>query len=107
MSETPAAPPYLDDLLDESPSKGGTCGPEGQAGALTCRAAEQIIAATTLVASGKTSPRPRQIVEPKGDPAWLGCTLPERTQLLDESHAPTNELSKTLTGKILRPELCG
>jgi len=88
MSETPTTPtpPYLGDLLKDSPSNWGKWGPDDEVGSLNYLGPEQVIAAAKLVTSGKTFTLQRLIGDPKGDPVWPGRTPAERTQILDESN---------------------
>ena len=88
MTETPTTPtpPYLGDLLKDSPSNWGKWGPDDEVGSLNYLGPEQVIAAAKLVTSGKTFTLQRLIGDPKGDPVWPGRTPAERTQILDESN---------------------
>ncbi|MCW2616693.1 MAG: hypothetical protein JWN08_3687 [Frankiales bacterium] len=82
---TTPTPPYLGDLLADSPSNWGKWGPDDEVGSLNYLGPEQVLAAAQLVTSGKTFTLQRLIGDPKGDPVWPGRTPAERTQILDES----------------------
>lgn len=87
MTETPTTPPpYLGDLLADSPSNWGKWGPDDEVGSLNYLGPEQVLAAVGLVRSGKVFTLQRLIGDPKGDPVWPGRTPAERTQILDESN---------------------
>ena len=86
MTEAPTTPPFLGDLLADSPSNWGKWGPDDEVGCLNYLGPEQVLAAAQLVSSGKTFTLQRLIGDPKGDPVWPGRTPAERTQVLDESN---------------------
>jgi kynurenine formamidase len=86
LTEAPTTPPFLGDLLADSPSNWGKWGPDDEVGCLNYLGPEQVLAAAQLVTSGKTFTLQRLIGDPKGDPVWPGRTPAERTQILDESN---------------------
>lgn len=86
MTETPAAAPYLGELLTGSPSNWGRWGADDEVGSLNFLGPEQVLAAVRLVSSGKVFTLQRLIGDPNGDPVWPGRTPAERTQILDESN---------------------
>ena len=77
--------PDLTDLLADSPSNWGKWGDDDEVGALNYLGPEQVVAAASLISSGKVFTLQRLIGDPKGDPVWPGRTPAERTQILDES----------------------
>ncbi len=85
-AQAPADPPYLGDLLKDSPSNWGKWGAEDELGSLNYLGAKQVLDAVQLVRSGKVFTLQRLIGDPKGDPVWPGRTPAERTQVLDESN---------------------
>ncbi|MEO3937656.1 cyclase family protein [Dermatophilaceae bacterium Soc4.6] len=86
-SATPATPvvPPLGDLLKDSPKNWGKWGADDEVGGLNYLGTEQVLAAASLIRSGKVFTLQRLIGDPKGDPVWPGRTPAERTQILDES----------------------
>ena len=79
----PTAPP-LGEVLKDSPSNWGKWGPDDEVGSLNYLGPEQVLAAASLISSGKVFTLQRLIGDPKGDPVWPGRTPAERTQILDE-----------------------
>ncbi|MDR6173568.1 kynurenine formamidase [Nocardioides zeae] len=77
--------PDLTDLLADSPSNWGKWGPDDEVGSLNYLGPEQVVAAASLISSGKVFTLQRLIGDPKGDPVWPGRTPATRTQILDES----------------------
>lgn len=106
MPETPAAPPHRF-MFEQLPREVRTRGREGQPAVTTFPGIMQMFAASTLVAKGETCLRQRQIGHSQGRPAERQRPHAERTQNLDRSPAPQNELPKTLGIKIRQRELCG
>jgi kynurenine formamidase len=77
--------PDLTDLLADSPSNWGKWGEDDEVGGLNYLGPEQVIAAASLISSGKVFTLQRLIGNPDGDPVWPGRTPAQRTQVLDES----------------------
>jgi kynurenine formamidase len=86
VSENPTTPPDLVDLLADAPTNWGKWGADDEVGALNYLGPEQVLAAVSLVSSGKVFTLQRLIGDPKGDPVWPGRTPAERIQVLDESN---------------------
>lgn len=79
-------PPYMGDLLRDSPKNWGKWGPDDEIGALNYLGAEDVIEAARLVRSGKVFTLQVPMGNPVGDPVWPGRRGAERYQILDEGH---------------------
>lgn len=75
--------PDLSDLLAGSPSNWGKWGPGDEVGSLNYLGPEQVVAAASLIRSGKVFTLQRLIGDPKGDPVWPGRSPATRTQIYD------------------------
>nr|MDP9466272.1 cyclase family protein [Actinomycetota bacterium] len=81
---TEATVPALGEVLKDAPSNWGKWGPDDEVGALNYLGPQEVLAAASLIRSGKVFTLQRLIGDPKGDPVWPGRTPAERTQILDE-----------------------
>lgn len=79
-------PPYVGELLKDSPKTWGQWGPDDEVGALNYLGPAEIIAGAKMVRSGKVFTLQVQMGAPGGDPVWPGRRGCERYQLLDEGH---------------------
>lgn len=83
--KTPTEVPRLEELLADAPSNWGKWGPDDEVGSLNYLGPEQVVAAASLIRSGKVFTLQRLIGDPQGDPVWPGRTPATRTQIYDES----------------------
>ena len=84
MAET--QPPYVGELLKDSPTNWGKWGPDDEVGALNYLGAAEVLAAVKLVRSGKVFTLQVPMGNPGGDPVWPGRRGSERYQIVDEGH---------------------